>query len=86
MSIIEILAILRDTPLPTILVIVGCIFLVLAVVSRIGTYIKVSPKQQRWAGGIGGLLLILGIGLYIVPPPPPTPTTVAIVWTLAHFE
>jgi hypothetical protein len=65
----ELFTTLGDTPLPTILVIVGSMFLLLAVVSRIGTYVTVAPKRQKWAAGIGGLLLVLGIGLYLVPPP-----------------
>ncbi len=64
----EILTALRDTPLPTILVVVGSIFLLLAVISKIGTYIALTSKQQKWAASIGGLLLVLGIGLHLVPP------------------
>jgi tetratricopeptide (TPR) repeat protein len=64
----EIFTVLRDTPLPTILVVVGSIFLLLAVVSQISTYVTVSPKQQKWAAAIGALLLALGVSLYLVPP------------------
>lgn len=64
----EYIKVLRDTPLPTILVILGSIFLLLAI-ARIDKYIKMSPKQRKQAAGVGILFLILGVGLYLIPVP-----------------
>src|SRR6185295_8725006 len=65
----ELLKILRDTPLPTFLVIAGIFFLVLALVSQIGNYVTMPPQRQKIAAILGGVLLVLGVGLYLVPAP-----------------
>jgi hypothetical protein len=66
-DIMETLQALQNTPVPNLLVIAGFILLLLAFVGRIGTVIELPRKRQRWAGIIGALLLIFGIGLFIVP-------------------
>jgi hypothetical protein len=65
----EMLKILRDTPLPTFLVIAGIFFLVLALVSQIGNYVTMPVQRQKVAAILGAVLLILGVGLYLVPAP-----------------
>jgi len=72
----NIIAALQGTPLPTLLVVGGIVFLFLAVVGEITGKFKLEDKQQKWSAIIGTLLLFSGIVLYVVPPtpPPPTPT------------
>jgi len=55
-------------PLPNILVVGGIIFLLLSVVGKLGARIVIDPSKQRFAGYIGVLLLIVGIGLHLVRP------------------
>ncbi len=59
------------TPLPTILVMAGILFLFLAVVGKLGAWIAVSPQKQKLAGVLGSLLLIAGLILYIQRPSAP---------------
>ncbi len=61
----EIISELSKTPLPTLLVILGAVFLLLAVVERIGTYVKPTAQGRRWAAWIGGAMFVFGIGLYV---------------------
>jgi hypothetical protein len=58
---------LKDTPIPTILVIAGIVFLLLAIVGQLAGHIAVAPERQRWAAVIGGLLLVIGIVLHVLP-------------------
>jgi hypothetical protein len=58
---------LKDTPIPTILVIAGIVFLLLAIAGQLAGRIVVAPERQRWAAVIGGVLLAAGIVLYVVP-------------------
>lgn len=82
----DVLTTLRDTPLPTILVVGGIFFLLLAFVSQIGTFVTMPAQRQKAAAITGAVLLILGVGLYLVPSspkpqvasPPTTPTSVAV--------
>src|SRR5437763_4442512 len=66
----DVLTTLRDTPLRTILVVGGIFFLLLAVVSHIGTFVTMPAQRQKAAAITGAVLLILGIGLYLVPSSP----------------
>jgi hypothetical protein len=77
----DVITALQNTPVPTILVVGGLVFLFLAVVGQFVGQIEVSPERQKWAGLIGFLLLISGVGLYVVPVSPsvPTPTIVAAI-------
>jgi hypothetical protein len=71
---------IAKTPLPTILVMAGIIFLFLAIVGKLGASIVVSPQKQRLAGLLGSVLLTGGLVLYFLRPsltpatsePPPT--------------
>ena len=73
---------LKDTPIPTILVFAGIGFLLLAVAGQLAGRIAVAPERQRGAAVIGGVLLAAGIVLHVVPqakrplpgsPPPAQP-------------
>ncbi len=64
---IQIITALKDTPVPTILIVGGLLFLLLAITSRFVGRIEVSPTRQKWAGLIGVFLLLAGLFLYIVP-------------------
>jgi hypothetical protein len=63
----DILVAVKDTPLPTILVIAGIMFLLLSIANQLVGKIAVPPERQRWAGAIGGVLLVLGIALNFIP-------------------
>jgi hypothetical protein len=75
---------LKDTPIPTILVIAGIVFLLLSIAGQLAGRIAVAPERQRWAAIIGGGLLAIGVALHVIPqltspgtegitPLPPTP-------------
>jgi hypothetical protein len=64
---LEILKTLKDTPLPSILVIGGIIFLLLSYVRKIGSSIELEPEKKGSVGFIGFVLLCAGIGLYMIP-------------------
>jgi hypothetical protein len=63
----SIIGALKDTPIPTILVIAGIAFLLLAIAGQLAGRIVVAPERQRWAALIGGGLLAVGLALHIVP-------------------
>jgi hypothetical protein len=63
----SVLAALKDSPIPTILVIAGIVFLLLSVTGQLAGRIAVAPEQQRWAAMIGGGGLAIGIALHVVP-------------------
>jgi hypothetical protein len=50
----SVIAVLKDTPIPTILVIAGIAFLLLAIAGQLAGRIVVAPERQRWAAIIGG--------------------------------
>jgi hypothetical protein len=63
---------LKDTPLPTIFVVAGIAFWVLAIAGSITGKIKVQPGRQ-WAAGIAGtVLIVLGLWLYVAPTKQPS--------------
>lgn len=66
MDIVGILRELKDTPLPTIFVIAGVIFLLLAVGVQIRG--QSTATQQKVAGAIGAVMLLVGLGLFFIPP------------------
>jgi hypothetical protein len=89
-DILEALQALQSTPIPTILVVAGIVFLLLSVAGQLTGGIAVHPERQRQATIIGCLLLVVGIALNIgpslltrpkdpqvppVPPPSPRPET-----------
>jgi len=76
----EIIGLFTNTPVPTILIISGLVFMGLSFVKKVDKYI-ITPKRQKAATVTGAGLLILGIALYMIPllsksggnPPPPPP-------------
>ena len=60
-------AALKETPLPTILVIAGIAFLLLSMAGQLIGHITVPPERQRWAGATGIVLLLAGIALHVIP-------------------
>jgi hypothetical protein len=67
----SIISALKDTPIPTIMVVAGIAFLLLAIAGQLAGRIVVAPERQRWAAIIGGALLAIGITLHVVPQPWP---------------
>jgi len=63
----EILTVLKDTPIPTLLVAGGLVFLILAIVSQAGGKFKVASKRQNISIVIGIVLLLFGVVLYLIP-------------------
>jgi hypothetical protein len=63
----SIITALKDTPIPTIMVVAGIVFLLLAVAGQLAGRIVVAPERQRWAAIIGGGLLVIGLALHIAP-------------------
>jgi hypothetical protein len=59
---------LKNTPIPTILVVAGIAFLLLSIVGQLAGRVTVPPERQRQATIIGCLLLVIGIVLHVVPP------------------
>lgn len=60
----KILALLIDSPVHTLFLLAGLFFLLLAIVSKLGNVITVSPKRQKIASIIGAILLALGLFLH----------------------
>ena len=54
---------IQNTPIPTMLIMVGLFILILAFVTRIGGIVEVSPEQNRWAIPIGLFVLVIGLVL-----------------------
>jgi uncharacterized protein YjeT (DUF2065 family) len=65
---LEILKTLKETPLPIVLVIGGLIFLLIPFIQKINAKeVGVETTNHFFAGIIGFILLVVGIGLYIIP-------------------
>jgi len=65
---VEYITALKDTPVPTLLIIGGLFLIVLGIATiEKPLTIQTKPSNQRTALIIGLILLVLGIGLYIVP-------------------
>jgi hypothetical protein len=71
----EVITALKDTPIPTILVVAGIVFLLLAIAGQLAGRIVVAPERQRWAAVIGGGLLAIGVALYVIPQWPAVPSS-----------
>lgn len=56
---------LSGTPLPTILVVAGVVFLFLSIGGRLGAQIATDTIKRTFAGVLGSVLLIGGISLYM---------------------
>lgn len=70
---LDVLQVLQETPVPNLLVIVGFLLISLAFVGKFGAFVELPKERQKWAGVIGALLLISGIGLFILPVSRPVP-------------
>jgi hypothetical protein len=64
---IDILKTLQNTPLPTIFVIGGSIFILLSFIGKIGDEIEIDVKQKGIVLFVGLILLVIGIGTYLIP-------------------
>ncbi len=64
----SILTALKDTPIPTILVIAGILFLLLSIAGQLAGRIAVPPERQRQAAIMGCLLVLVGVAVHVVPP------------------
>ena len=62
------IAALKDTPIPTILVVAGIVFLLLSIAGQLAGKIAVPVERQRLAAIIGGVLIVMGITLHVIPP------------------
>lgn len=83
----EYLLLIKDTPVPTLLIVAGIVFLFLSIVPKIGDRINVSSKNQKSSMIIGVVLLLLGIGLYLLPADdPPTPITASSTETGSEID
>jgi uncharacterized protein YecT (DUF1311 family) len=75
----DLLNTLSHTPLPTILVVAGVVFWVLAIAGSLAGKITVEPGKQKAAGFVGTAFIILGLILFFAPGPTnqgPSETTV----------
>ncbi len=67
MQILDALKYLQQTPLPTILVVAGIVFLLLALAGGITGQITIPRERQKWSAVIGGVLLVVGILIQVIP-------------------
>lgn len=65
----SLISLLNDTPIPTILVVSGVVFLFLALAGQIAGKLEVPPARQKWAAAIGAVFLGAGLLLYLAPSP-----------------
>ncbi|MBN3962449.1 PAN domain-containing protein [Nostoc sp. NMS8] len=65
MDAIGILNVIKDMPVPTIVIVVGLLFLILGIVNKFGT-LEVSSQQRQLAIFLGLFLLVVGIILGFV--------------------
>ena len=63
----EIFKILKDTPIPSILVVGGILFLLLSFVRKVGSSIELEPTKTWLVAIIGVILLCSGIALSLIP-------------------
>ena len=64
---VEALSILKDTPIPTLLILGGIALLVLSVATNIANKVQVAKERQKWSGIFGLILIVLGAFLYLLP-------------------
>lgn len=75
MEILSVLSAIKASPMPTILVIGGSLFLLLSLAGGIVGQINIPANRQKYAGIIGGLMLAFGIIIYVSPSPSPSPSS-----------
>lgn len=80
-DLIDVIKALQDTPVPSLLAIVGAIFIFLAVVGKIGIVISLSTKRQVIAFIVGLIALTVGVILFLLPQkgPPASPAATSTV-------
>lgn len=59
----EYLRIITETPVPTLLVVAGLIFLFVGIGGELGAKMGTTGVSRRTAVGIGAVLLVSGLGL-----------------------
>ncbi len=65
----DLLNALSQTPLPTILVLAGIGFWILAIAGSVAGKITVEPAKQKTAGLVGTAFIVLGLILFFAPGP-----------------
>ncbi len=65
----DLLSTLSHTPLPTILMVAGIMFWILAIAGSVAGKISVEPGKQRTAGLVGTGFIALGLVLFFAPDP-----------------
>lgn len=70
MDLLSIISELQKTSIPNLLVIAGIVFLLLSFVGELGAIIKLPKDRQKPVGIIGVVLLVFGIGMYLIPSVP----------------
>ena len=68
----SVIAALKDTPIPTLLLVAGIVLLLLSIAGQLAGRIAVPPERQRWAAIIGSVLLVTGLALQVFPAPRPS--------------
>ncbi len=68
----NILELISQTPLPTILVVGGMLFIALAFGSQIGGKIEMPAERQKISGIFGAILLFAGLAFYFLPADTPS--------------
>ncbi len=68
-SVNDLLSTLSHTPLPTILVVAGIAFWILAIAGSVAGKITVEPGKQKTAGLVGTAFIVLGLILFFAPGP-----------------
>ena len=63
----DFVGIVNNTPVPNMLILFGGALLFLSFVGRFGTYVEIPPNRQRWAGGVGAALLLVGTIFTLAP-------------------
>ena len=69
---------IKDTPLPTVLVVAGIIFWLLAIAGSLAGKITVRPEHQMTAGILGTILLVSGLVLSYLPTPQSRPRAATV--------
>lgn len=63
----SLIGLLKDTPIPTILVVSGIIFLFLALAGSVAGKLEMPPARQKWSAVVSFVLLSAGLLLYVLP-------------------
>lgn len=66
---------IQKTPVPTLLIVAGLLFILLGFVTKIGGIIEVSPEQKQLTLPVGMSVLLIGLLLNFNPTPEENPVT-----------